>query len=291
MQTPLDLFVLLRDGRKLAYREYGNRDGKAVLYFHGHPGSRLDLAMFDPAILAASGLRLIAIDRPGIGKSDFKPNRKLTDWPQDVREFADALKLDHFAVMGMSGGGPFAAVCARFLPERVCAATILSGVGRFDLEGATTGMGSGKAYFRLSRHLPLLARLQMSMMGYGLKSSPQRVIAQMTAELPPADQAVLQTSTVREGFLLTVSESLRQGAKALVAEGGIYAQPWGFRLEEIRMPVSVWHGDADRNAPVMMGHQTAAVIPGCKTHFVHGEGHFSLAVHHMAEILQEIAAD
>ncbi len=289
MSTTQEQFVSLKDGRKLAYAEFGNPAGRPVLYFHGHPGSRLDLAMFDQNVLAQSGLRLLAIDRPGIGLSDFKPGRKLLDWPADVREFADAQGLEKFSVTGMSGGGPFVAACAYALPERLKAAVIISSLGRFDLPGATGGMGSGLQYFRMARRFPLLARFQMQMMAFGIKSGPQKMLAQIQSELPPADQNEFQQPGFAESFMATVAESLRQGPAKLVWEGGFYLQPWGFPLEEIRLPVYLWHGEADRDAPVAMGRHLAAAIPGCQAVFIPGEGHFSLARHCMPEILKALA--
>jgi pimeloyl-ACP methyl ester carboxylesterase len=282
-------FVSLRDGRKLAYAQFGNPDGRPVLYFHGHPGSRLDLDMFDQTVLDQSGLRLLSLDRPGIGLSDFKPGRKLLDWPADVREFADALGLDRFSVMGMSGGGPYVAACAYALPERIKAAVIISGLGRFDLPGATAKMGSGLQYFKMARRFPLLARFQMQMMAYGVKSGPNKMLAQMQSGMPPADRQEFQRPEVAKTFLATLAESLRQGPAKMVWEGGFYLRPWGFPLEEIRLPVYLWHGEADRNAPIAMGRHTAAAIPGCQAVFIPGEGHFSLAIHHMPEILKTLA--
>ncbi|MDR3576984.1 MAG: alpha/beta hydrolase [Anaerolineaceae bacterium] len=289
MAMTAEKFVSLSDGRKLAYVEYGNPDGKPLLYFHGHPGSRLDLSMFDETVLEGSGLRLLSIDRPGIGLSDFQPGRKLMDWPADVCEFGDALDLGKFSVMGMSGGGPFAAACAYAIPERLHAAAIISGLGRFDLPCATENMGSGLQYFKMAAGFPLLARLQMAMMAYGIKSSPEKMLAQIQSELPEVDKREFKKPGFAKTFMATTAESLRQGADKLVLEGGFYLRPWGFPLEGIRLPVYLWHGEADRDAPLAMGRHAAAAIPGCKATFLPGEGHFSLAIHHMGEILHTLS--
>src|SRR5690606_31033153 len=122
------LTIALRDGRTLGYAEYGVADGKPVLVFHGSPGTRLQVrAAHRPA--RARGIRIIAPDRPGLGLSSRLPGRRIADWPDDVCELVDALGIDRFPVIGVSGGGPYAAACAWRLPGRVARAGIVSGVG------------------------------------------------------------------------------------------------------------------------------------------------------------------
>src|SRR5438309_1811387 len=113
----LNQTIKLRDGRTLAYAEYGDPAGTPVIFFHGTPGSRL---MAAPAWKDESlGLRIIAPDRPGFGLSTYRPNRTILNWASDVAELADALKLDKFIVAGVSGGGPHSLACAHELPDRV----------------------------------------------------------------------------------------------------------------------------------------------------------------------------
>src|SRR5262245_28757373 len=107
----LENHLVLPDGRKLAYAEFGDPDGLPVLYCHGSPGSRLEPLLIGDERLRQAGLRVIAPDRPGMGGSDFQRGRRLTDWPADVVRLADHLRLPRFAILGNSGGGPFAAVC------------------------------------------------------------------------------------------------------------------------------------------------------------------------------------
>jgi pimeloyl-ACP methyl ester carboxylesterase len=122
--------IQLKDGRSLGYVDYGNPDGKPIFCFHGFFGSRLDWTYFDDACRFEDlNARIIVADRPGMGLSDFKPKRKLLDWPNDVVELADSLKLDRFGVMGISGGGPYAVACAYKIPERLTATAIVSGMG------------------------------------------------------------------------------------------------------------------------------------------------------------------
>jgi pimeloyl-ACP methyl ester carboxylesterase len=118
--------ITFRDGRTLAYAEYGDPDGKLVFYFHGTPGSRLEHHS-DDAIARERGARIITADRPGYGHSDFQPHRTFLDWPDDVVQLADALEIERFAVCGWSGGTPHAAACAYKIPDRLTNVCLFSG--------------------------------------------------------------------------------------------------------------------------------------------------------------------
>ena len=109
--------ITLPDGRRLAYAEFGTPDGRPVLYFHGAPSSRLEPLLVGDDAWRANGLRVIAPDRPGVGLSDFLPKRGFSQWPNDVVALADALGLERFGVIGMSGGGGYVAACAAKIPR------------------------------------------------------------------------------------------------------------------------------------------------------------------------------
>src|SRR5271165_4290244 len=119
--------LTLKDGRKLGYLDVGPAGGAAVFHFHGHGSSRLEaLALADAA--DRSGVRVIAFDRPGIGRSDPKGGDRLLNWPADIAEAADQLGIARFAVQGMSAGGPCALACAHAFPDRVTACSLVSAV-------------------------------------------------------------------------------------------------------------------------------------------------------------------
>jgi pimeloyl-ACP methyl ester carboxylesterase len=151
--------LLLGDGRKLGYAQYGRPDGEPLFYFHGHPGSRLE-ARFAHRAAAEAGLRVVALDRPGYGLSDFQPGRVITGWPADVAEAADLLRIGKFSVAGASGGGPYASSWR--LPGRVIRAAVISGVGPYQVPGITTGMRwQNRIGFEWGSRWPALARALM----------------------------------------------------------------------------------------------------------------------------------
>ena len=123
-EPDVDADIALRDGRRIAYCEWGDREGRPIILCHGAPGSRV----FGPdsKTTAEAGVRLITVDRPGYGRSDPKPGRQILDWPADVEELAAALGVDEFDVAGHSSGGPYALACASSFPVRVKRVALIS---------------------------------------------------------------------------------------------------------------------------------------------------------------------
>ncbi len=118
----------LADGRRIGYAEFGDAQGAAVLAIHGTPGSRLMFALTDKAARDRR-LRIVAPERPGYGLSDFRRKGTLTHAADDMTAFADALGLDRFAVIGVSGGGPYAIAAAASMADRIALLALISPVG------------------------------------------------------------------------------------------------------------------------------------------------------------------
>src|SRR5918996_4665095 len=157
-----DRTIRLRDGRRLGFAEWGDAGGRPLLYFHGWPGSRVEGRLADETARSRR-IRMIAVDRPGMGRSDFPPRRTLVDWPDDVVEVAAAVALDRFAVLGISGGGPYAAACAWKLSDRLTRAGLVSCLTPLDVPGATAGMGRrNRLSFQLVGRVAILRRVPFS---------------------------------------------------------------------------------------------------------------------------------
>lgn len=280
----------LRDGRTLAYATYGDPEGPPVFYFHGFPGSRLEPATGHDDMLKA-GARVIAIDRPGFGRSTPKPGRRFLDWPRDVTELADQLGLERFAAMGVSGGGPYAAACAHEIPDRLTHVAIVCGVGPFDVPEATEGMmPRNRMLFTVARYSQLLPRLAMWAMVRSMRGDPEKVIEGMKKALPEADVEIMSDPARRDVFVEGAQESLVQGTRAAGYECQLYSRNWGFRLEDIARQVHLFQGEQDRNVPPSMGRYQAQALPDCRSHFYSDEGHISLVMNRLDEILGALLA-
>jgi pimeloyl-ACP methyl ester carboxylesterase len=277
--------LLLGDGRRLGYSQYGAPDGEPFFYFHGHPGSRLEARFAHPAA-ASAGVRVIALDRPGYGLSDFVPGRAITDWPGDVAEAADLLQLPRFSVAGASGGGPYALACAWQLPERVSRAAVISGVGPYQVPGITKGMRwQNRVGFEWAARWPGLARFAMRSMQKSITERPARTIDALAQAMSPADAAIVRHPDVRDILIADITEAFRQGSDGAAWDMVLLGRPWGFSLSEIKPEVHLWQGEADVLVPPAMGRYQAAHIPHCHARLLPGEGHL-LVIDHMPDLIE-----
>jgi pimeloyl-ACP methyl ester carboxylesterase len=285
------LTLALRDGRVLGYAVYGDPRGTPVFYFHGFPGSRFEAA---PAHAAAVrlGIRLIAPDRPGFGLSTFQPRRSLRDWPEDVDEFADALGVTRFAVLGVSGGGPYALACASRLPHRLTAVGIVAAVGPpVTLEPGVTVTPLVRLALSVAARTPWLLGIFWSLAAAGIRLGAGAILRYLAASLPPADRAMLARGEVRRALIRSFREAARQGGAGGAWELHLYGGPWEIPWSAIRLPVRLWHGEADTVVPPVMGRYYASVLPRCEASFLPREGHYSLPLGHTEEILRALALE
>ena len=150
--------VRVSGSREITYMEYGEPNGFPVFYFHGTPSNHREAVIHDDTA-GSLGIRLLAPDRPGCGGSDPSPGRRLLGWPDDVTAIANDLDIDRFAVVGVSGGGPYAAACAYAIPERLTGVAILSGIAPMDDPVSMKQTNIIDRFpIQLSRHRPHIAR-------------------------------------------------------------------------------------------------------------------------------------
>jgi pimeloyl-ACP methyl ester carboxylesterase len=217
------------------------------------------------------GVRLVAIDRPGFGRSDFKPGRSFLDWPDDVAAVAAQIGIDRFAVLGLSGGGGYVLACAFKVPERLTAAVILSGMGPTSRPEARQGMAViNRVMYGLSAPAPWVIRA----LSWATFRAMARSLRRPAREgEPPGPLDLFGDSAARPALLADLDEAvLKPGTRGLVAELALYSRPWGFALEDINFDIHLWHGEDDRNVPASLARYVAGALPRSHATFVKG-GH------------------
>ncbi|MDD4952028.1 MAG: alpha/beta hydrolase [Desulfovibrionaceae bacterium] len=266
---------LLKDGRTLAYAEYGDPRGEPIFYAHGGPGSRLEGEMFHDQA-AAHGFRLIATDRPGMGQSTFLADRILLDYPKDIAELADALGLDRFGVLGWSGGGAHTTVCCHALPKRLSLAISLAGYTNFaELAGAEKLLKNplDQKSVKLSHDHPRMFRLLFDLMKLGVDHFPGAYYAALLKDMCPADKDIARDPAFREHFIQDQREALRQGGQGVARDAAVHYLDWGFRLKDLGFRLHVFHGAEDTMVPLEYARHLANNAPDCRLHVLEGEGH------------------
>jgi len=287
MSVKTDNQIRLGDGRSIGYAEYGDSQGRPVLYFHGLPSSRFE--MNNPDLIEVAErlhVRLIIADRPGIGLSDFRPYT-IVSYPDFVVEFADKLGLNRFPVMGISSGGKFVAACAWKIPQRLTTATIVSGTAPFDMPGVRETLSKqDRQVYGMADKMPWLFRLMLWKVARDARKSPESILSLFT-EISEVDKAVLARPNVRRTFEQMVTESFRQGTRGAALDWMLEARPWGFSLQEIRMPVNIWHGEDDKLLSIEHARIQAKAISDARVKFYPNEGH-ALFVNRLDELLSTV---
>jgi pimeloyl-ACP methyl ester carboxylesterase len=266
----------LQDGRTLGFAEYGARSGNVLFYFHGYPGSRVEAALLSgPA--ERHGVRIIGIDRPGMGRSTFIAGRRFLDWPTDVTALADKLGIDQFSVAGVSGGGPYAIACAYKIPNRLIACGIVAGAGV-----------AGRFLSLLSSWLPWVLT-PMVRPCFRTKGRAARSICLLARRWPEPDRQAILRSTIGDVLAASLAEAFRQGSKGPAYEAVLLGGSWGFKLEDVSFSNSyLWHGGLDRQVPIAIGRAVAVGLRDCKATFYPQEGHISVIARHGDDIIQTL---
>lgn len=275
--------IELRDGRELGYATVGDPDGDPLLLFHGFPNSRVFAAAFD-AVARDHGVRVIAPERPGFGVSDPDPGRALTDWPADVADLADRLELGAVPVLGISAGGPYAAVTAALLPGRIERAGIVCGLGPM----AAVGLRDRLWYYS-ARFLPPATKLGLWLGGKQALRDRDAFLESMADSAAPADGPVWTGELGAVVHASMVESRRHHGLDPLVTETALFGQSWGFDLGAITVPTWLWYGKADTVVPQAMGLYLADAIPTAESHFYPDLGHLSTVAETEREVFETLA--
>lgn len=281
-------FVQLKSGGHLAFSEYGDPNGMPAFFCHGWPSSRT-MAELTDAPARELGVRIISADRPGISRSAFQANRKLIDWPPVLQQLADYLGLERFHMLAISGGAPYAYATAWEMPERVRAIAIVSGAPPIvDLRDRSGLLKLYRGMLALHGADPRLLRVLFYVARpFATIRVPYQGMRRLL-RLQPCDAEALRDAAAFETCFGSARRAWRASALGVMADAQVYAEPWGFKLEDVDLPVRLWHGKEDRAFSVRIAQEVAARLPNCQARYIDNAGHYSLPIRHMREILADL---
>jgi pimeloyl-ACP methyl ester carboxylesterase len=255
--------IILSDGRRLSFAEFGDRQGTPVFYFHGFPGSRLEAKLAEKISLDTH-VRFI-----------------------DVSELADAMGIDRFSILGVSGGGPYAAACACKIPHRLDTVGIICGMGPVDVPGLMRDMPwMHRQGLRLAGRSPTIAAALYPFAAFFFRNYPERMLSILSAKVAEPDKIALKNTELINVLSASFREAFRSSLMWPASDVVLYSRPWGFLLKDINIAVHLWHGEKDWIVPPEIGRYMAQAIPDCRATFYPDEGHFSLILNRIEEILK-----
>lgn len=264
----------LADGRRIGYAEFGDPQGATVLALHGTPGSRLMFALTDQAA-RARGLRIVAPERPGYGLSDFRRRASLAQTAEDMTAFADALGLDRLAIIGVSGGGPFALATASAMPERTVLLGLISPVGPIaECHGRIRLSKQHRLIFtRIGRSPPAVAAFFWSLRSL-VRWAPGVAYRALMQRVARSDRMVLTRTEVKANLQAALREGLRPGIDGARQDLRLFCAAWGLPLQDIDVPAIVWQGSDDPIVPPGASYHLAETLPNCRLDVIQGGGHY-----------------
>lgn len=280
-------YIELSDGRTLAYDEYGDSDGHPILYFHGSPGSRLEGIHFHDAAFQHN-FRIIAPDRPGMGKSDYQKGRTWLDWPKDVLELANNLKIKKFGAIGASGGSPPVLVCAYLIPEQLDFVADMGGWAPNITGKLYKDLAPMDRIFSKTVRLPIIFRFFFGIMGIFVKrQSGVKLMRYFESSMCDADKRMMEDEEIATFFANDIKESFLQGSRGPSFDALLQFREWGFDLTKISIPVHLYYGTEDKFVPYSFGELLHEKIPQSTLKTYPSEGHFSI-IHMVDDVFKDM---
>jgi pimeloyl-ACP methyl ester carboxylesterase len=267
--------IAVRDGRRLSFAEYGSVKGPVIVWMHGTPGARRQIPLEARAYAEEHGLRIIGIDRPGIGSSTPYLYDDVREWTEDLEVLLETLGIETIRLVGLSGGGPYVLAAGAAMPDRVHGIGVMGGVAPTVGPDAATG-GPIQLAVRLA---PLLSAVRVPL-GAALTAGVRvvrplagRALDLYAAVQPPGDRNLLARPEFKAMFLDDLLNGARFQTTAPLGDLILFTRPWGFALADVRVPVRWWHGDDDHIVPLDHGRHCVDRLPDATLSVIDGESH------------------
>ncbi|MGG8496511.1 alpha/beta fold hydrolase [Tenacibaculum sp. TC6] len=275
----INQYFILKDKRKLGFAEYGEIDGFPIIYYHGSQSSRLEMH-YDLSFVSDNNLRIISIDRPGHGISDFNQSGTILSFAEDVKELIEHLGINIFSVAGMSAGAPFVLGLTYLFPENIYKVSIISGFAPFNKKSKQYLSKKVKIILSLAKSFPFLLKIILRLQAKQIVSNPKKTLRNFLKIMSEPDQEVLKNDLVMKVIESMFKEAFKNGSKGVAYEiSNLLVNSWGFELSNIKVPVTFWHGEKDYNVPFEWAELMTSEINQAHLNKYSEEGHLIIFKH------------
>lgn len=270
----------------------GPEEGSVIV---AHGGTPDDGKLFPETLEEGTqrGMRHVSYARPGYVHSDRHEKRSVADCAADVAAIADAFGIERFHVVGWSGGGPHALACAALLPDRVISAATVAGAAPHDAEGLDWSAGMGDENIEelgLAERGADALRPWLENQAEEIRAATPDDLLRILGDLVSEPDRAMLNSDYAELSHASLQASISTGVFGWLDDDLAFVRSWGFSLDEIQVPVSIWQGREDRFVPITHGEWLAENVPGARSHLLENEGHLSLSRHRYGDVLDELTA-
>jgi pimeloyl-ACP methyl ester carboxylesterase len=263
----------------LGFCIYGDPAGVPVLFLHGTPGSRFQIA-FAHEVCKGLGVALVAPDRWGYGLSGAPRDPVLSRYADDIAALMTHLGHARFSVGGVSGGAPYAAAVAACLASRVLAVAFVSPVGPIADAGLGPVLSLGHRFnFTVLPRYPGVVAAVFRCFHWHVRRTPRLAARLLTLRAARVDKRLMAQTEISKVVLGSFAEGFLSGTDGPGIDLSIFSRPWGVDLARISAPARVWIGSADRDVPMAAVHALAERIPQCVVTELAREGHLWVVSH------------
>jgi pimeloyl-ACP methyl ester carboxylesterase len=283
--------VEVPDGRTVEVWAAGPPDGPAMVFHHGTP----NCGRPERIILAAAlgqGIHLLGVTRPGYGCSTRLAGRDVAAVAADAAAVLDRFDHDRCVTFGISGGGPHALGTAAVLGDRVAAVASIAGMAPYGLPDldflAEMGQDNLDEYgAALAGDRQLREYLTRSRTGL-LDVTPEQLVAELSTLLAEPDRTLISGER-GEDMVLGFRHALAPGIDGWFDDDMAFIRPWGFDLQDIRVPAFVYQGGQDLMVPIAHGRWLTAALPDAHANLLTSEGHLSVYTDRIGKIFGDLA--
>lgn len=250
---PLHLGEFYREGRRVGWRRFGDAHGRKVFMVHG-PTFGAGEYVTDRRLAKQLGLDVLAIERPGYGRTD-QPKRLDDALQCQVDDCMALIQQQSFVpevLLAHEVGLITALALQKKLPATICRAIVsVSAAPPFLQQQQINAMPTHQGIFiQAARHAPWLARLMIRLlMVKTRKLGPKRWTDVVFAGVDP-DHAVIQRPELRAGVIGTYSFNLNQAGAGFEVDLRVMLNDWLPLLEQCPIPLVLLHGDQNQTTSV-----------------------------------------
>lgn len=275
-------------GKQFFVQEWNPSHETVVLFIHGFPGCG-DQAKLITTTSMSTNFRLIAVDRPGYGESDFQPLLTPLIFAEQLVEILDDLKISKLRLLSVSGGAPYSLALAHLLGDRVDRMCSVAGVAPLTRKNFQYMNSQQRKTWLLSQCLPkyvqhaMLNRIWLK----GVEKVEQFLFSPNDGELGP-DQIVFAHPDISPVLSATLRRALVQGPRGIIHDLNVYARDWGFKTDAIACPVTLWHGTKDNVVHLAYAKDMKTKLKNANLRIIDDEGHFSIAMNFRDHIISDL---